>query len=161
MCDEKKFEVYVNRVESLVSEIRTESLQLKEDLSGIKKDVAAVKDDTKDLKRDIRDVKKDTEGANTKLAHINGTVVKHELRIHDMELARSPKYRGVDCPHTETIQDMADSMMSAAVLREYLEQQAVAQKERETLRDRRTMRWISLIALGFSVITIAAMFYIK
>ena len=140
------FEQYSNRVEGLLNEVRIA-------VSELKDDVAAVKGDTKDLRHDIADVKKDTKKSEEHLKHINGSVKAYELKIHDMERDRSADYRAIGCPQNEIIRELANSMMSAAVLREYLEAQA---KE----RDRTFGLWLAIASVSLAAITLTAMFYI-
>jgi septal ring factor EnvC (AmiA/AmiB activator) len=154
MCISKEmFEQYSGRIESLVGEVRLDVMELKKEVGDVKKDVAEVKNDTKDLSRDIADVKKDTRKTEEHLKHINGSVKKHETRIHDMEVARSPEYRVVGCPQNMIIKELSESLMSAAVLREYLKEQA-----RES--NRKFGLWIAIASFILMIITLAAMYSI-
>ena len=147
------FEQYANRVETLVGEVRIDVLELKDDVAKVKDDVAKVKEDTKDLRRDIAAVKEDTKKTEAHLKHINGSIGEHSQKIHDIELARSDAYRAVGCPQTAIIKEMSESLMSAAVLKEYLNAQA---KE----RNKQFAIWISIASAALALVTLMAMFII-
>lgn len=144
MCiSEKTLELYIERVETLISGLNTGVLQVQEDVGSVKNDVGA-------LKIDVSYVKKDTSESKLHLKHINGRVQDHEKRLSKEETARSPAFRAVGCPYGENISSINQSMMSEAVLKEFLKEQA-------KLRDKKTARWIGVASGIFSVITIVAM----
>lgn len=161
MCiDDKKFYGYMDKVEGLLSEVRADNIAIRSDLAEVKKDVAAVKDDTKDLKYDIAGVKKDTGKTEEHLKHMNGKVARHELEIHDMQRERSPQYRAIGCPQASAIKELSESLMSASVLREYLDKQEIVQREMFITRDRRATKRLAVFGILIALMTLGAMFYI-
>jgi chromosome segregation ATPase len=154
MCiDEKKFDSYMNKAEGLLSEVRVDNIKIREEITDLTKDVAAVKSDTKDLRRDIGEIKRDTKKTENHLKNINGKIQEHDEKIYAMDLARSPEYRAVGCPQATLIQELSESIMSAAVLREYL-------KEREKKNRQNMVTIITIATAVFALVAVLTQIFI-